>query len=76
MGAGLSAGRANKASIAAALIGRAAIRRGEARWRITGMGGSYTLLLTAFCVDNGPNLPVWRGGSRRALQLIVDVGHG
>jgi hypothetical protein len=24
------------------------------------MGLSYILLLTAFYVDNGPNLPVWR----------------
>jgi hypothetical protein len=27
---------------------------------MTGMGLSYILLLTAFYVDNGPNLPVWR----------------
>jgi hypothetical protein len=24
------------------------------------MGGSYILLLTAFYVDNGKNLPIWR----------------
>ena len=27
---------------------------------ILGMGLSYILLLTAFYVDNGPNLPLWR----------------
>jgi hypothetical protein len=36
------------------------------RWRewvkvhIRGMGTSYVLLLTAFYVDNGPNLPLWK----------------
>jgi hypothetical protein len=51
------------ASYAAATIGRAA-RRGVWRrwveWHAIGMGLSYILLLTAFYVDNGPNLPVWR----------------
>ena len=27
---------------------------------ITGMGFSYVLLLTAFYVDNGKNLPIWK----------------
>jgi hypothetical protein len=27
---------------------------------ITGMGTSYVLLLTAFYVDNGKQLPVWK----------------
>lgn len=37
----------------------------KVRWRnwlayhITGMGTSYIVLLTAFYVDNGPNLPLW-----------------
>jgi hypothetical protein len=50
-------------SFGAAVIGRAARR---ARWygwlriHITGMGLSYILLLTAFYVDNGPHLPLWR----------------
>jgi hypothetical protein len=50
-------------SFAAATVGRAARRR---RWRgwlglhVVGMGGSYILLLTAFYVDNGPHLPLWR----------------
>jgi hypothetical protein len=54
-------------SFAAATLGRTARRR-RWRWRrwrwiglhLTGMGGSYILLLTAFYADNGKNLPVWR----------------
>ncbi len=47
----------------AATIGRQARRRrwpGWARIHVTGMGASYVLMLTAFYVDNGKNLPVWR----------------
>jgi uncharacterized membrane protein len=50
-------------SFASAWGGRAALRR---RWRnwvrlhITGMGLSYTLMLIAFYVDNGKQLPVWK----------------
>ena len=50
-------------SFAAACVGRQARRR---RWRhwarlhIIGMGASYILLLIAFYVDNGKNLPFWR----------------
>ena len=50
-------------SLAAGFIGRAARRQlwtGWTRIHITGMALSYILLLTAFYVDNGPNLPVWR----------------
>jgi hypothetical protein len=54
-------------SFAAATLGRTARRRGWQwrRWRwiglhLTGMSASYILLLTAFYVDNGKNLPVWR----------------
>jgi hypothetical protein len=49
-------------SFATASLGRASLRR---RWRnrirlhITCMGLSYILLLTAFYVDNGKNLPLW-----------------
>jgi hypothetical protein len=49
-------------SFATASLGRTALRR---RWRnrirlhITCMGLSYILLLTAFYVDNGKNLPLW-----------------
>jgi hypothetical protein len=50
-------------ALAAAVIGFAARRL---RWRhwlahhIIAMGGSYILALTAFYVDNGPRLPIWR----------------
>jgi uncharacterized membrane protein len=50
-------------SLLAATVARTALRQ---RWRnwtrphITGMGLSYILLLTAFYVDNGKNLPLWR----------------
>jgi hypothetical protein len=50
-------------SFVAASFGRAARRQ---RWRswtrlhLVGMGASYVLLLTAFYVDNGKNLPLWR----------------
>lgn len=50
-------------SFAAALIGRTARRRrwpGWVRWHITGMSMSYVLMLTAFYVDNGKSLPLWR----------------
>jgi len=48
-------------SLTAATVGR------EVRWRggslrvhLLGMGLSYVLLLIAFYLDNGPNLPLWR----------------
>lgn len=50
-------------SITFASLGRLALRR---RWRgflhvhIVGMGGSYIVMLTAFYVDNGKNLPLWK----------------
>jgi hypothetical protein len=50
-------------SFASASLGRTA-RRG--RWHnwaalhISGMGLSYVLLVTAFYVDNGRNLPLWK----------------
>jgi len=60
-------------SLGAATIGRAA-RRGHWRYwapiHISGMGGSYILLLTAFYVDNGPNLPLWRELPPLAFWLL------
>jgi len=50
-------------SFASAWFGRAALRQ---RWRywvrlhITGMGLSYVLMLIAFYVDNGKQLPLWK----------------
>lgn len=50
-------------SYGAASVGRTAMRRrwsGFVRLHMSGMGLSYILLLTAFYVDNGKNLPVWK----------------
>ena len=50
-------------SFAAATLGRTAHRRrwpGWVRLHIGGMGLSYILMLTAFYVDNGKNLPLWK----------------
>lgn len=50
-------------SVAMATMGREARRRqwpGWVRLHIVGMGGSYILLLTAFYVDNGKSLPLWK----------------
>jgi hypothetical protein len=51
------------ASFAAGTLGRAALRGRWPHWprlHIAGMGASYIVLLIAFYVDNGKNLPVWR----------------
>jgi hypothetical protein len=50
-------------SFGAGTIGRTARRRlwrGWLRVHIGGMAVSYIVLLTAFYVDNGPHLPLWR----------------
>jgi hypothetical protein len=50
-------------SFGCALGGRTARRHrwhGWVRWHISSMGLSYILLLTAFYVDNGHSLPLWR----------------
>jgi hypothetical protein len=50
-------------AFAAATLGRTARRQrwdGWVKLHIAGMGTSYILLLTAFYVDNGPNLPLWK----------------
>ena len=60
-------------SLFAATVGRTALRQ---RWRcrvkvhITGMGLSYILMLTAFYVDNGKNLPLWRELPQIAFWLF------
>jgi hypothetical protein len=46
-----------------ALLGVAARRQHWRGWttaHILGMSGSYIVLLTAFYVDNGPRLPLWK----------------
>ena len=60
-------------SLISATVGRTALRQ---HWRhrvtvhITGMGLSYILLLTAFYVDNGKNLPLWRELPQIAFWLL------
>ena len=55
------------------LAGREARRQRWGHWvqlHITGMGTSYILLLTAFYVDNGKNLPLWNQLPPIAYWLI------
>jgi hypothetical protein len=64
-------------SLTAATLGRTA-RRHRWRWQrwrwiglhLVGMSASYILLLTAFYVDNGKNLPVWRSLPHLAYWLL------
>jgi hypothetical protein len=63
-------------SFSAAVVGRMARRHAGLGWlrvHVTGMGASYVLLLTAFYVDNGPHLPVWRALPPLAHWLIPSV---
>jgi hypothetical protein len=50
-------------SFASAWVGRAALRQRWPYWirlHISGMGLSYVLVLIAFYVDNGKQLPLWK----------------
>lgn len=63
-------------SFGAAIVGRMARRRAGVGWlrvHVTGMAVSYVLLLTAFYVDNGPHLPLWRALPPLAHWLIPSV---
>jgi len=63
-------------AFAAALVGRIARRRLRPGWpapHILGMGVSYIAMLTAFYVDNGPNLPVWRDLPHLAYWLLPSL---
>ncbi len=63
-------------SIAAATIARTAMRH---RWRrylpthIVFMGTSYVLMLTAFYVDNGKSLPLWKSLPTIVYWLLPSV---
>ena len=57
-------------AFAAAFVGRRAVRRQRFRPHLIGMGSSYILLLTAFYVDNGAHLPVWRELPTLAYWLL------
>ena len=52
-------------SFGTAVFGRVAVRQPSParrlRLHVSGMGLSYILMLTAFYVDNGRNLPLWKG---------------
>jgi hypothetical protein len=63
-------------SFATATIGRMARRRRWLFWarvHLTGMGASYILLITAFYVDHGPNLPLWRELPHIAFWILPTV---
>jgi uncharacterized membrane protein len=47
-------------SFGTAFAARQLIRRRRLRLHLAGMGASYVFMLTAFYVDNGRNLPLWR----------------
>lgn len=63
-------------AFAAAFVGRVARRL---RWEmpvdlhIVGMGTSYIVMLTAFYVDNGKNLPLWRDLPPIAYWLLPSM---
>ena len=60
-------------AFAAANIGRSALQHRWRKWprlHVMGMGASYILLLTAFYVDNGKNLPLWRELPQIAFWLL------
>jgi hypothetical protein len=62
-------------ALAAATLGRTARRHRWRPWRwiglhLTGMSASYILLLTAFYVDNGKHLPIWRALPHLAYWLL------
>jgi hypothetical protein len=57
----------------AACLGRIASGRYEPRWlrlHMAAMGVSYVVMLTAFYVDNGKNLPLWRELPPLAFWLL------
>jgi hypothetical protein len=63
-------------SLVAATIGRTARRKLWSSWprtHMTGMAASYILMITAFYVDNGPNLPLWRELPRIAFWILPSV---
>jgi hypothetical protein len=66
-------------SFASAWFGRRALRQRWPRWprlHITGMGLSYLLMLIAFYVDNGKQLPLWKDMPHFTywlLPLVVGV---
>ncbi len=63
-------------AFAEAYLGRMERRKRRSNWvklHISGMGTSYIFLLTAFYVDNGKNLPLWRDFPPAAYWLAPAV---
>jgi hypothetical protein len=63
-------------SFASALFGRTAARWHWNQWlrlHLTGMGASYILMLTAFYVDNGKNLPLWKELPELAFWVLPSL---
>lgn len=64
-------------SFTAACVGRTAARRRHwqqwPRLHLTGMGTSYIVMLTAFYVDNGRNLPLWKALPQIAFWVLPSV---
>ncbi len=63
-------------SFASAYFGHTAARRRWRQWprlHLTGMGASYILMLTAFYVDNGKNLPLWKELPEIAFWFLPSV---
>jgi hypothetical protein len=63
-------------SYAAAFIGRRFARRRRSGWATIHVGGmslSYIVLLTAFYVDNGKSLPVWKDFSPIVYWLTPGI---
>jgi hypothetical protein len=63
-------------SFASALLGRTAARRRWSQWprvHLTGMGASFIFMITAFYVDNGKNLPLWRELPQIGYWLLPGV---
>jgi hypothetical protein len=60
-------------SLIAATIARTALRQHWRNWvrlHIAGMGLSYILMLTAFYIDNGKHLPLWKELPQIAFWLL------
>ncbi|HWI79925.1 MAG TPA: hypothetical protein VNS31_12050 [Ramlibacter sp.] len=63
-------------SFGAALFGRTAVRRHWRPWprlHLAGMGASYIVMLTAFYVDNGKNLPLWKELPEIAFWILPSL---
>ena len=62
-------------SFGTGLLGRRARRHSPVRLRlhVVGMSLSYILLLTAFYVDNGAHLPLWRSLPSLAFWLLPGI---